>query len=120
LLNNRPAGFYVLIDQPDKTWLAATYNGKKNGSDTGILYMGNYGFPSYKTPIFVISDLSYLGDNQSIYAINETYKVKEKSSDKKDTDFTKLITLTKVIANSQGYDAKKWIKLMDIDTYLKK
>ncbi|GAB5592857.1 hypothetical protein Unana1_07757 [Umbelopsis nana] len=119
LLNGRPAGFYLLIDQPDKTWLAATYNGKDGGSDTGILYMGNFGAPSYKTPMFIISDLSYLGDNQSVYASNETYKVKEKSSDKKDIDFTKLIALTKDIANSQSYDVKKWTELFDVDVYLK-
>lgn len=82
--------------------------------------MGNFGAPSYKTPMFIISDLSYLGDNQSVYASNETYKVKEKSSDKKDIDFTKLIALTKDIANSQSYDVKKWTELFDVDVYLKR
>jgi hypothetical protein len=118
LFNNRPAGFFVFVDQPDKSWLANTYN--DGGSDTGILYMGNFGAPSNDTPILLISDLSYLGDNQSIYGVNDTYKIKEKSSDKKDADFTKLAQFTKTIENSQGWDVNKWNDFIDVDIFLKK
>ncbi|KAH8548930.1 coth protein-domain-containing protein [Umbelopsis sp. PMI_123] len=117
LFNNRPAGFFVFVDQPDKSWLANTYN--DGGSDTGILYMGNFGAPSNDTPILLISDLSYLGDNQSIYGVNDTYKIKEKSSDKKDADFTKLAQFTKTIENSQGWDVNKWNDFIDVDIFLK-
>lgn len=128
IFNNRPAGFFLFVDQPDKSWLAATYNGRaddtKNDikdvdSDTGILYMGNYGAPSLDSPVFLISDLSYLGDNQTIYGVNDTYKIKEESSDKKDKDFTKLAEFTKKIQNSSGWDAKKWNELIDVHSYLK-
>ena len=128
ILNNRPAGFFLFIDQPDKSWLAATYNGQANAtkndkkavdSDTGILYMGNYGAHSFDSPVFLISDLSYLGDNQTIYGVNETYKIKEKSSDNKDKDFTKLAEFTKNIQNSTGWEANKWNELIDVDSYLK-
>jgi hypothetical protein len=99
--------------------LAATYNGKEDDSDTGILYMGNYGLPSLDSPVFLISDLSFLGDNQTIYGVNETYKIKEKSSDKKDKDFTKLVEFTKSIQNASGWDTNKWNELIDVDSYLK-
>ncbi|KAI9280250.1 coth protein-domain-containing protein [Umbelopsis sp. AD052] len=119
LFNNRPAGFFLFVDQPDKKWLDATYNDKGNGSDTGILYMGNYGAPSLDSPVFLISDLSYLGDNQTLYGVNETYKIKEKSSDKKDEDFTKLAEFTKTIQNSTEWNTTTWNEFMDVDLFLK-
>jgi hypothetical protein len=67
-----------------------------------------------------MSDLSYLGDDQSLYGVNDTYLLKQKSSDKQDNDFTKLAEFTKQISQSDNLDVQGWNDLLDVDVFLKK
>lgn len=119
ILNDKPLGLFLLVDQLDKTWLRAAYGGGKKKADTGILYMGNRVLNGTDGQQFM-SDLSYLGDDQSLYGKNDAYLLKQKSSDKEDKDFTKLAEFTKQISQSDKFDVQAWKDLLDVDVFLKK
>jgi spore coat protein CotH len=119
ILNDKPIGLFLLVDQLDKTWLRAAYGAAEKKAPTGILYMGNRVLNGHDGRQYM-SDLSYLGDDQSLYGVNDTYLLKQKSSDKQDNDFTKLAEFTKQISQSDNLDVQGWNDLLDVDVFLKK
>ncbi|KAG2171518.1 hypothetical protein INT43_008244, partial [Umbelopsis isabellina] len=118
ILNDKPLGLFLLVDQLDKTWLRAAYGGAKKKAATGILYMGNRVLNGSEGQQFM-SDLSYLGDDESLYGKNDAYLLKQKSSDKEDKDFTRLAEFTKQISQSSSFDVQAWNDLLDVDVFLK-
>jgi hypothetical protein len=109
-----------MVDQLDKTWLSAAFNGNDDSLSTGVLYMGNMVLQNAAETTIYKSDLTYLGDDQAQYGVMNAYLLKAKSSDKEDKDFSKLADFTKQISDSKNYDANQWNSILDVHVFLKK
>jgi spore coat protein CotH len=118
IMDNTPVGLFLMVDQLDKHWLKAAFNGDNDDGTTGVLYMGNYVLQNSTAKKQYTSDLSYLGDNPASYGVNGAYLLKAKSSDKENKDFTRLAEFTKQIAESKNRSAKAWKEIMDVDVFL--
>jgi hypothetical protein len=68
----------------------------------------------------VKSNVSYLGEDQASYGVNNTYLLKAKLSGKADKHFMKLAEFSKQIAESARVYAKAWNVMLGVRVFLKK
>jgi hypothetical protein len=128
-LNNRAIGLYSLLEKYDDVWLANEFGpapASESKYENGIFYEGEGGKQDNTR-----ADLSYKGENQSLYN-SSAYSIAEKPAQTGSTnDFTELISFTKFI-NDQlnfqqsnnstmiSYTTKEWEKQIDVEGFLVK
>ncbi|KAI8146999.1 coth protein-domain-containing protein [Fennellomyces sp. T-0311] len=96
-INDQAVGLFGLVEKFQGPWLKNEFAYGDNDYQQGNLYLG-MATDNTSKPFDRPSDLSYYGDNVTLYADGQ-YKIKEDPSDM-DPSLVPLINLTKFIANS--------------------
>ncbi|KAG2204353.1 hypothetical protein INT47_009395 [Mucor saturninus] len=115
-INNKPVGFYGLIETFQDPWLANEFAYGDKDYQSGFLYQGITIKENQTIP--VLSDLSY-SSNISHYSAGE-YKIKAGPEENSDADYTDLQKFTKFVfeANSST-DSSQWNKHIDCDGFIR-
>ncbi|KAF7728354.1 hypothetical protein EC973_006295 [Apophysomyces ossiformis] len=120
-LNNQPLGLFGLMENYKNPWLKNEFGGGKR-YEQGILYQGMALGNMLKGPVSgAQSDLAYRGPDQALYA-DGTYQVKQEPNIDSPKDYTKLMELTKFLAEAPttSPDAVKiWQKWIDTECLIR-
>lgn len=84
-----------MVDQLDKHWLRAAFKSNDKILTTGVLCIGNFVLLNAADVQSCKSDVSYLGEDQALYGVNDAYLLKAKLSDKAEKHFMKLAEFSK-------------------------
>ncbi|KAG0175357.1 hypothetical protein DFQ28_000969 [Apophysomyces sp. BC1034] len=114
-INNNPLGLFGLIENYKNPWLKNEFGGGSQYK-RGILYQG-MSFGEQLKLDGPSSDLSYRGDNQTLYA-DGTYNIKEKPNTGNLSDYTQLMEFTRFLAEAPTTSAdalQTWQKFIDTE-----
>ncbi|KAF1796993.1 coth protein-domain-containing protein [Mucor lusitanicus] len=115
-INQKPAGLYGLIETFQDPWTANVFGGGDANYKSGYLYQGQIAAPNQTVPVF--SDLSYYGENTTLYSLGQ-YKIKA-GTDKDETadDFKDLQEFTKYInSTTSNTTVDEWEKHLDTEVF---
>ncbi|EPB83655.1 hypothetical protein HMPREF1544_09571 [Mucor circinelloides 1006PhL] len=115
-INQKPAGLYGLIETFQDPWTANVFGGGDANYKSGYLYQGQIAGPNQTVPVF--SDLSYYGENTTLYSLGQ-YKIKA-GTDKDETpdDFKDLQEFTKFInGTTSNTTVEEWEKHLDTEVF---
>lgn len=114
--NNKPAGFYGFIETFQDPWLANEFADGDKDYKSGYLYQGQA--MSMTQTQFLVSDLSYYGDNTTLYNLGQ-YKIKAGTKkDEKPKDYKELLEFTKFInETTNDTSVKEWNKKLETDGF---
>ncbi|KAI9498757.1 coth protein-domain-containing protein, partial [Zychaea mexicana] len=115
-LNDKPAGFFGLIENFKNPWLKNEFAGGDSNYQQGNLYQGRL-VGNIFSPGGRLSDLEYYGDNITAYDEGQ-YKIKEDPSND-EPSFQPLMELTKFLGNAPVDNTEAWEKHFNMDTVLR-
>ncbi|KAG1098871.1 hypothetical protein G6F42_017919 [Rhizopus arrhizus] len=114
--NNKPVGFYGFIETFQDPWLSNEFANGDKKYKSGYLYQGQA--MSMTQTQFLVSDLSYYGDNTTLYSLGQ-YKIKAGTKgDDKPKDFEELRDFTKFInETTNATSVEEWNKKLETDGF---
>ncbi|KAI8635953.1 coth protein-domain-containing protein [Parasitella parasitica] len=117
-LNNKPAGFYGIIETFQDPWLANEFANGDENYKSGYLYQGQ-AFSLTQTE-FYGSDLSYYGNNMTLYSLGQ-YKIKAGTkSDAVPDDYKELRDFTKFVnETTSATSVEEWNRKLETDGFIR-
>ncbi|GAN11375.1 hypothetical protein MAM1_0566c10934 [Mucor ambiguus] len=113
--NNKPAGFYGFIETFQDPWLSNEFAAGDKKYKSGYLYQGQA--MSMTQTQLLVSDLSYYGDNTTLYSLGQ-YKIKAGTKNEKPKNFKELRDFTKFInETTNATSVKEWNKKLETDGF---
>ncbi|KAF7723902.1 hypothetical protein EC973_001525 [Apophysomyces ossiformis] len=116
-MNKRAYGLYGLVEVYKKPWIENEFYAGQKHAAYGILYEGR------AVRLFVTqrATLAYRGDDQKLYA-DGAYKIDVKPSEGQPADYTRLMELTKFLANAPltgSGVAEEWERHIDTESIIR-
>ncbi|KAI8636405.1 coth protein-domain-containing protein [Parasitella parasitica] len=115
-INKQSAGLYGLIETFQDPWTANVFAGGDISYKPGYLYQGQLASENQTVPVF--SDLSYYGENTTLYSLGQ-YKIKAGTEkDETPDDFKELQEFTQFInSTSSDTTVEEWEKHLDTEIF---
>ncbi|KAF7723900.1 hypothetical protein EC973_001523 [Apophysomyces ossiformis] len=116
-MNKQAYGLYGLVEVNEEPWIENEFYAGRKDTEHGILYEGVFVRLFTARP----ATLAYRGDDQKLYA-DGAYKIDVKPSEGQPADYTRLMELTKFLANapSTGSEVvKEWERHIDTQSIIR-
>ncbi|KAI9498765.1 coth protein-domain-containing protein [Zychaea mexicana] len=113
-INDHPVGIYGLIEVYKNPWLRNEFDNGNKDYEQGNLYQARGGFGDIPA---LDSDLRYIGENVSQYAIGQ-YKIKEDPSEG-EPSFEPMMDLTRFLKNASTASVSEWEQYFDMEALIR-
>jgi hypothetical protein len=118
-INNKPVGLFGFIETFQDPWVGDEFENGDPHYKSGQLYQGT--FTDIQSNASLISDLAYLGENLTLYSMNQ-YKVKAgKDRKNKPEVFAALKDFTKFVNGTTAETSlEEWEENLDTEGFIRR